>query len=42
MSDLIEKWTDIIAKADVKSAEDLQKLYWDEIYSKVNVEQYGN
>ncbi len=42
MSSLVDKWSDIIAKADIKSAEDLQKLYWDEVYSKVNVEQYGN
>jgi len=42
MSKLVEKWSDILAKADIKSAEDLQKLYWDEVYSKVNIEQYGN
>lgn len=42
MSDLINKWTDIIANSDIKSAEDLQKLYWDEVYSKVDVGQYGN
>lgn len=42
MSELINKWTDIIAESEVKSAEDLQKLYWDEIYSKIDVEQYGN
>ena len=42
MSALLDKWTEIIAKTDIKSADDLQKLYWDEVYSKVNVEQYGN
>ena len=42
MSDLINKWTDIIANSDIKSAEDLQKLYWNEVYSKVDVGQYGN
>lgn len=42
MLGLVDKWSDVIAKADIKSAEDLQKLYWDEVYSKINVEQYGN
>ncbi|MDY0273731.1 MAG: C4-dicarboxylate TRAP transporter substrate-binding protein [Advenella sp.] len=41
MSGLVDKWSDIIAKADIKSAEDLQKLYWDEVYSKIDVDQYG-
>lgn len=41
MSTLIDKWTDIIAKADIKSADDLQKLYWQEVYSHIDVNQYG-
>ena len=42
MSTLVEKWSDIIAEADINSAEDLQTLYWNEVYSKIDPEQYGN
>ena len=42
MSELVKKWSDIIANEDIQSAEQLQKLYWDEVYSKVDVNQYGN
>lgn len=42
MSKLVDKWSDIVAKADIQSAEDLQKLYWDEVYSKIDVDKYGN
>ena len=42
MSALVDKWSDIIAEADINSAEDLQRLYWDKVYSKIDPEQYGN
>ncbi|NLB30801.1 MAG: TRAP transporter substrate-binding protein DctP [Alcaligenaceae bacterium] len=42
MSTLVDKWSDIIAEADINSAEDLQTLYWNEVYSKIDPEQYGN
>lgn len=38
-STLLEKWTGLVA--DVESAEALQKLYWDEIYSKVDPATYA-
>ncbi len=41
LTELINKWTQIIEQADIKSADDLQKLYWDEVYSKLDANQYG-
>ncbi|MES1928816.1 TRAP-T family protein transporter, DctP (Periplasmic binding) subunit [Salinisphaera dokdonensis CL-ES53] len=36
---ILSKWVDRVA--DVDNADDLAELYWDEIYSKVDVSSYG-
>ncbi|NLC37192.1 MAG: TRAP transporter substrate-binding protein DctP [Alcaligenaceae bacterium] len=41
MLGLIEKWEGIIAKADIKSADDLRDVYWEEVYSKIDPSQYS-
>lgn len=38
---IVEKWLDLIDSADIENSEDLARLYWDEILSKIDVEQYG-
>ncbi len=37
--ELLEKWIELVE--DVDSAEDLAQLYWDEVYSKVDVSSHG-
>lgn len=41
MLGLIEKWEGIIAKADIKSADDLRDVYWEEVYSKIDPTKYS-
>lgn len=41
MAGLITKWEDIIDNANIESADDLIDLYWDEVYSKIDVETYA-
>lgn len=41
MLGLIEKWQDIIAKADIKTADDLREVYWEQVYSKVDPSTYS-
>ena len=36
---LLEKWTGLVQ--DVETEQDLADLYWDEIFSKVDVEKHG-
>ena len=36
---LLKKWVDLMRGA--KTAEDCESLYWNEIYSRVDVDQYG-
>ena len=38
-SALLTKWVDLLGDAD--GAEAVEKLYWDEIYSKVDIAQHG-
>lgn len=39
MQVLLDKWVRLVA--DVESSADLAKLYWDEVYSKIDVSTYG-
>ncbi|MCC5859638.1 MAG: C4-dicarboxylate TRAP transporter substrate-binding protein [Ectothiorhodospiraceae bacterium] len=39
MNGLIDKWLDLVA--DVETGEALAELYWNEVYSKVDVNQHG-
>lgn len=36
---LLTKWVDLVK--DVDSSEELTQVYWDKVYSKVNVDSYG-
>ncbi len=36
---LLSKWVELVK--DVESSEELTQIYWDEVYSKVNVNGYG-
>src|SRR5690625_2356404 len=39
LSPLVEKWTALVA--DIDTSQDLADLYWQEIYSKVDVQKHG-
>lgn len=41
MLGLIEKWQNIIANADIQSADDLRDVYWQEVYSKIDPSKYS-
>ena len=36
---LLEKWTDLVQ--NVETEQELADLYWEEIFSKVDVEKHG-
>ena len=35
----LNRWIEMVK--DVKTGEELQQLYWDEVFSKVDVNEYG-
>ena len=41
MLSLIEKWQDLIANANIQSADDLRDLYWEQVYSKIDPAKYS-
>lgn len=41
MLGLIEKWQNIIANANVQSADDLRDVYWEHVYSKIDPAKYS-
>lgn len=38
---IVEKWIALIDSAELENAEDLAELYWQEVFSKVDVNSYG-
>jgi TRAP-type C4-dicarboxylate transport system substrate-binding protein len=38
---IVEKWVKLMDTAELEDAEDLADIYWEEILSKVDVEEYG-
>ncbi len=38
---LVAKWVALMDSAELNNAEDLAAIYWEEIFSKIDVEQYG-
>lgn len=41
MLSLIDKWSDIFSSQDKWNNDQLYQIYWDNIYSKINIDEYG-
>ncbi len=41
MRAIVEKWVRLVDEAEIASTEDLAALYWEEIFSKLDVNTYG-